>query len=348
MELLDRYLASVRSALPEAQCDDIIQELREDLQSRIEDRESGLGRSLTSEEVRAMLQQHGHPLVVAGRYRPEQHSLAFGREIVGSMLFPFYIRVLKFNLGLTSIVILIVLTALFFSGHAVTAGGIFNTLMYQIVIQFAIVTMIFAMIDRHWKQHPERWDDRNRNQFWHPAFAQTMAPKSDSKQDSNYVSRLDSVAQVIALCLALVWLRIAQGAPFLIFGPAAAFLRPAPIWHHFYWPVVALVLLGIAQGFVNIIRPDWLRLMVAYRALTAIAWIVILFFVLKAGQWVTLASEATQAEGFRQTANILNQVAVYAAATFTAVAVYNFIRHLRRLLRLSRHQSPASSPDRGC
>ena len=92
MSLLDRYLASVRSALPEAQRDDIINELSENLRSQIEDQESSLGRPLTDAEVDAMLKQHGHPLIVAARYHQEQRSLSFGREIIGPVLFPFYSR----------------------------------------------------------------------------------------------------------------------------------------------------------------------------------------------------------------------------------------------------------------
>ena len=75
--------------------------------------------------------------------------------------------------------------------------------------------------------------------------------------------------------------------------------------------------------------------MVAYRAVTAIAWLVILYFVLKAGPWVVLTSDASQAEGFRKTAEILNQIGTYAAIVFALIAVYNFFRHLRRLVRLS-------------
>jgi hypothetical protein len=335
MQLVDRYLASVRSALPEAQRDDIINELSDNLYSQIEDQEASLDRSLTDAEVEAMLKQHGHPMVVAGRYRQDQRNLSFGREIIGSVLFPFYIKVLKFNLGITTLTILVVLTALFFSGHAVTAGGIFTALFYQVVIQFGIVTMIFAAADHHWKRNPESWDPRQLTRVLHPALGKSEMSRA-SKTQSNRVSRCDSVAQVIALCIGLVWLRIAQGAPFLIFGPAANFLHAAPIWHQFYWPVVALAFLGIAQGLLNIWRPEWLRLMVLYRAITAVAWIVILFFILRAGHWVDVAADAPQADSFRRTVQILNQLTVYLAAGFTAVSIYNFIRHLRRLLRLSR------------
>src|SRR5262249_6289212 len=167
----------------------------------------------------------------------------------------------KFNLGITTLAIFVVQTALFLGGHGVSAGGLFTPLFYQVVIQFGVVTLIFAAIDRHWKRNPESWDPRQAMRALHPALGNAETSRG-SKTQSDRVSRFDSAAQVIALCIALVWLRVAQGAPFLIFGPAAAFLRPAAIWHQFYWPVVVVAFLGIAQGLVNIWRPDWLRLMV--------------------------------------------------------------------------------------
>ena len=55
MDILARYLQAVRFWLPRKQQDDIIEELREDIRSRIEDRESSLGRALTEDELLALL-----------------------------------------------------------------------------------------------------------------------------------------------------------------------------------------------------------------------------------------------------------------------------------------------------
>jgi hypothetical protein len=332
-QILEKYLNSVRSCLPDSQRDDIVQELSENLHAQIEDKENELGRPLQDAEVEEILKQHGHPMVVASRYNQEKRSVAFGPELIGPVVFPFYVRVLKFNLGISAVVFFVIVVALFFGGHAMTAGNLLPAIFYQVVIQFAIVTAIFALADRHFKKNPESWNYRNAKHPWHPAFS--FENRSKAKNDSGRVSRLDSVAQVVALGVTLMWLRIAQGAPFLIFGPAAAFLRPAPFWHQFYWPVVGIACLGILQGLINLVRPDWLRVMVAYRALTAIAWIVILYFVLKMGPLVVLTSDASQAEGFRKTAEILNQIGTYAAIAFALIALYNLIRHARRLLKLS-------------
>ena len=46
MELLDRYLQAVKKYLPARRQDDIIAELRANMESQIEDKESELGRPL--------------------------------------------------------------------------------------------------------------------------------------------------------------------------------------------------------------------------------------------------------------------------------------------------------------
>src|SRR5689334_3506824 len=88
MELLDRYLHAIKFWLPRKQQDDIIAEISEDLHSQIEDHESQLGRKLSDNEVAALLRKRGRPLLVANGYSP-QHSL------IGPVLFPIYVLVLK-------------------------------------------------------------------------------------------------------------------------------------------------------------------------------------------------------------------------------------------------------------
>ena len=44
MEMIDRYLQAVKFALPQAQRDDIIKELRDSILSQIEEKEATLGR----------------------------------------------------------------------------------------------------------------------------------------------------------------------------------------------------------------------------------------------------------------------------------------------------------------
>src|SRR5215471_17625660 len=120
MEILDRYLKAVAKALPEAQREDIIRELSEDIRSEMEDKQSELGRPLTEAEQQALLKQRGNPLLLAARYHQDDRRVAFGRELIGPVLYPFYIKVLSFNLGLTFIVIGTIFLALSVSGQRIS------------------------------------------------------------------------------------------------------------------------------------------------------------------------------------------------------------------------------------
>jgi hypothetical protein len=112
MDLVDRYLKAVENALPAAQRQDILRELSEDIQSEMEDKQNELGRALTEEEQQALLKQRGNPLLPAARYRQDHRSLAIGRQLIGPVLFPFYVKVLSFNLGLTFVIIVAILSRL--------------------------------------------------------------------------------------------------------------------------------------------------------------------------------------------------------------------------------------------
>src|SRR5579862_1446482 len=84
-ELLDRYLHSVKTLLPPDKMDDIAAEIRSNLDSLAEDRAAELGRELRPEEMSAILKRHGHPMVVASRYRDPR-----ARGLISPDLFPLY------------------------------------------------------------------------------------------------------------------------------------------------------------------------------------------------------------------------------------------------------------------
>jgi hypothetical protein len=86
--LLERYLRAVEFWLPEDGRADIVAELAEDIQSEVEDREAEMGRSLREDELADVLRAHGHPMLVAERYRPS-------RSLIGSGLLPLYLFTLK-------------------------------------------------------------------------------------------------------------------------------------------------------------------------------------------------------------------------------------------------------------
>jgi hypothetical protein len=72
MEMIERYLQAVKFALPPAQRDDIIKELRDSILSQVEEKEATLGRAPSEGEQAELLKKLGSPMDLAGRYRKQQ------------------------------------------------------------------------------------------------------------------------------------------------------------------------------------------------------------------------------------------------------------------------------------
>src|SRR5260221_454491 len=105
MQPLDRYLSNLAKLLPADQREDILRELSEDIRSEMEDKESELGRPLTEAEQLEILRRRGNPLQVAAGFAENKGTLAFGPQLIGPVLFPFYVRALTFNLRLTFLIV---------------------------------------------------------------------------------------------------------------------------------------------------------------------------------------------------------------------------------------------------
>src|SRR5579871_860235 len=98
-----------------------------------------------------MLRYHGNPVVVAGRYRENTLGLAFGIQLIGPELFPFYRTILLINFSITAVVLSIVIPLL------KMPGGI-NRVLTPLALQFVCVTIIFMALERGKDHILNRWD----------------------------------------------------------------------------------------------------------------------------------------------------------------------------------------------
>jgi hypothetical protein len=149
-ELLDRYIHSMW--LPA----DIAAEIRSNLESLAEDRATQLGRELSPDEMSSILKQHGHPMLVASRYRDPR-----GRGLISPELFPLYWFTLRAIFG-TWVMIRVIVAVFVLQGTA-TAGSVLPRLGRDILLAAffipAGVTLLFAV----WEylefkfRYSERW-----------------------------------------------------------------------------------------------------------------------------------------------------------------------------------------------
>lgn len=250
MDLVDRYLSSVKQSMflvPRAQRSDILTELTESLRSDMEAKEAEVGRALTDNEREAILERYGHPLLVAGRYRGDQRSVNFGRQLIGPELFPLYIAVLTLNVTISAFVVGVIK---YFTDHT-GIGGFFTPLLTQ----FVIVTSIFIAADFSVR--------RSVHAGWNP--------KDAVARDPLRIPRASSVFEIGSLILIIsAWLDIPKDLGWSA-GPTWVDFRST-----FYVPLLLLLIAALAIAFVNLFRAHWTPRRLAIRTAVNAAFVAMI------------------------------------------------------------------------
>jgi hypothetical protein len=145
MQTLERYLTNVRILLPVSERESITAELRDAVITLQEEQEGELGRALTPQETEHLLQDIGHPVVIAARYRRKQY-------LIGPELYPVYIMTLKLALAIIAVVagIFAAIIAMVAGAAAgITVGTVLWIAMIGVLGASCGITMIFAALQSH-------------------------------------------------------------------------------------------------------------------------------------------------------------------------------------------------------
>jgi len=238
MELLDRYLQAVKKHLPWERQDDIIAELRANLEAQLEDKETELGRPLTKQEAEEWLKQLGAPIRVAARYQRQQY-------LIGPGLFPTYWYVMKLAFLWTTVVYLVakVITVTAQGPSAEAYAGIALGLPWIWLINAAIVTLVFAAIELSGTRFGGKIPQIPPiGVGWSPLDLPPMGAHDGEDKPWSFAKAL---AEVIFGFLFFAWLLLVPHYPYLLFGPGAWYLASLPYtlahaWWPFYWCIVAI------------------------------------------------------------------------------------------------------------
>jgi len=342
MELLDRYLQAVRFWLPKAQQQDIIAELSSDLRSQIDDKEMELGRPLDKAELEVILRRCGAPILVASRYRPQT-------QLIGPALFPIYQFVLKLVLLwiLVPVFIVIVGPAMILSAENRWSAFFetWSTLSYAMFVAAGIITLIFAVLERTQATLHlfDNWSLRSL-----PPAPKTARPPS----------RTQTIFELICGIGGLLYLLAVPHYPFLILGPAALFLKPAPMWHTFYLPLILLSLVGLMNQGASLARPQWTWLPPTARLLTTFFGLIVVNYMIHAaahppnGEWhpfVVVANSVHASAQMNRVAAVVNASILLAlAGTWLGLCIAGCIQtwqlmcHFRK--RICHARDPALLP----
>jgi len=265
MELVDRYLQAVRFWLPKGQQQDLTADLSEDLHSQIEEKESELGRSLDEQEISAILKRCGNPLLVAGRFRPQQY-------LIGPALYPIYEFVLKMVLLWILVpIFLFIVGPVNLANHGDWGIAIVHTMGALWSGAFgaaAVITLVFAVIER--TQTRLGLDDK-----WNP---RSLPPLQKQERKPSLLAAVCEIGFGIA---GLIWLLLVPHNPFLILGPAAAFLKATPLLHTIYVPILLLGVIGIVRSMIILVRPHWTWFPPSSQLANTLFTLVILRYIIK-------------------------------------------------------------------
>jgi hypothetical protein len=342
MDLIERYLQAVQFWLAgparfwlggekaRKQHDDIIQELREDIRSRIEDYEVSLGRPINEDELVGLLKQVGHPLWVAARYQP-QHSL------IGPVLFPLYTFVLKVVAVCYLVPWFVVWLSLmiFLPSHRaanpfLTALGGWASLLTNIIILFGAVTLVFAILERVQSAIAamQKWDPRK-------------LPRLSERKDR--VPRVESIfSLVFSIFFIACWFTLPHYTHYFLDPMHGAITINPVLWNYYLLPVVPMLVVAVQQA-VNIFRPDWKWLRALFSLVADLMTLGILFAVSLHRPYLLLDAAAKNASDYARAVPAINQIislSLWAIAIGVGIGaivhLFQTVKEFRRLRRADR------------
>jgi hypothetical protein len=332
MELLDRYLQVVRKYLPMRRQDDILAELRANMESQIEDRESELGRPLTQGEFDDFLRKMGHPMLVASRYQPQQY-------LIGPTFFPMYLYVLRIALLWAFIICMIVaavVTPLTQPGGQAVIDALFRTPGTLIQVA-AWITLVFAAFDFARVHYPHLCPQiPGITQNWNPS---ALPPLEKIDHTGKPRSFTQIVIEIVMGVLFLGWLLVIPHHPFVLMGPGAAYLEAgpfllAPVWWTFYWLLVAMNIMQIGWKCIELARGTWERpsrlLQIASKAFGLIP--VVFLLTTPDHHYVLLKNPLANQMHYAQTLHQVNEGLHFAFAVVCAIVVLQLAFDIGKLI----------------
>lgn len=257
MELLDRYLQAVRKHLPWKRQEDIIAELRANLESQLDERQGELGRTMTPSEAEAWISELGSPLQMASHYQSQ-------RYLIGPAVFPAYLHVLRLAATWAAVLYLVVSAISLVTGATLNADAVVHVvfnLPFVLVQVAAWVTLVFAAIEFTATHLPDKYPSIA---GFHAKWSPRDLPPLESTESAGCKRRTYAVAMIETAFgfVVLGWLLLVPQNPYLMFGPGVAYLNAspymlAPVWMTAYWWIVGLNALQLTWRCTDLLRGTW-------------------------------------------------------------------------------------------
>jgi hypothetical protein len=311
MEMIERYLQAVKFALPQAEREDIVKELRDSILSQIEEKEATLGRPLIEDEQAELLKKLGSPMQLASRYRKQQY-------LIGATMFPIYWRVLKVSLAMVFVILAAGSIATAAAGKTLSESlGVLFRFPGVALMTFAWMTVVFSALEFFGARLRlrDRWDPRLL-----PPLVKTEPRKS----------QFELIAQLVIQTLFGIWWLAGLHYQYLIFGPGIAVLRFGPVWQTIYPLFVIMVIVDLGLTASRLIWPRWIQGPHLNRLVMSALGLIVLYFLIGASDLLVASEPASpQLQSLAKTVN----VGVHIGLIVTLIVnVYNVVKESVRFI----------------
>jgi hypothetical protein len=318
MSLLDRYIYAVRQQLPRAKRDDIASELREILQSQVDDEETIHQRPLTDTEIGQILKKYGHPRDVAASYGSRQY-------LIGPEAFPSYLVAIKIVAWImAAVTAFMVLTTVVLADEKVLES-VAETIWTMVSIglfNLALVTVSFACLGRVAGSGMEvDWDIDD---------LPDEIPGSPKP-----VERSEIIGSLVGMLLLLCWWLGLNNAMAHWFGWGPLPFTWTPVWVDVSYVAIAVIVAAIGRELTGLLRPQWMHFYVAAGVVLDLVALAVLWRLLSAGTFL-VASNTAAGGSFQALVFLLDKFIFVLLLLITLGTVVGLVRAALRLLQMSR------------
>lgn len=326
--LTERYLNSVKQMLPSAQQTDIVAELRESIEERIDERERELGRPLKPVEVEAVLKSYGHPIIVAGRYGPQ-------RTLIGPAIFPIWWLSLRVCLAIATVVYFANFVVAIFEHGGIPDGlaaamRVWPHYLSTVVFVVGVVTIGAIVVERLKPGPFENWSLNDLS---------PVRMKPSGRLEIGAALFFEILGLIFWLLVPFYWQKIAG----LIVSQSdvhVVLMQPSAIWWPTLWAIVTgIAALQVVARIVQFVWPDRpVRNAVAHLALNA-GGLVFAAVALSALPLFQLAPELPyKLQHAMELVNMVIQISLW------VMVAINVAKSVGNLMTIGRGLTPAGSP----
>ncbi|KOP78495.1 hypothetical protein AMS59_11665 [Lysinibacillus sp. FJAT-14745] len=277
MNLIEVYIREVAQRLPEKNREDIILELRSNIEDMLPD-------DYREEDVKVVLEKLGSPVALASNYRD------WPMYLIGPRYFDVYVTLLKMILPIAAVISLIAMTAEYFIGYSgeqavLNIGLNLMTEGIQRIIEVGIqvffwLTLMFAVLER---------TDKGRG--GQPLTARFKEWTPDDLKNKPYIPKKKAISKYevfLSLMWTGIWATFYFYANYLVGvyeGGREGLVFVTPTFNQEvlfrYWPIVVIVIgLEIAFSLYKLIKQQCTKRMAicntALQLIGTIVFIVIL------------------------------------------------------------------------